>query len=138
MVREGIATMIADGEGTASPWLLDWAREHVIDVVQLDINSPGLTRWLEVGPLLDAWKVRAGPHHYGSLYGNYASCHLRAAVRGFTFAEWDEASAPALDTSAYSIHDGRVQVPDSPGFGLRLDEKEFRAAVAYGGYEVSL
>jgi L-rhamnonate dehydratase len=138
MEKEGIRTLIADGEGAASPYLLDWAREHVIDYVQLDIHGTGFTRWLEVGPQLDAWDAWSAPHHYGSLYGNYASCHLMAPIHKFTFVEWDEATAPALDASGYALHEGKVTVPTTPGMGLRLDEPLFRRAVMESGYEVTL
>ena len=82
-LKEWLAThdlevLIADGEGAASPHLLDWAREGLIDVIQYDIRRPGLTRWLELGPQLDAWGVGSAPHHYGGAYGNYAACHVAA------------------------------------------------------------
>src|SRR4051812_44264993 len=69
--KERLPTLIADGEGQASPLLMDWAHERIVDVVQYDIISPGFTRWLEIGAQLDAWGVRTAPHHYGGLYGNY-------------------------------------------------------------------
>ena len=74
---------------------------------------------------------------HGSHYGNYAACHLAAGIRGFEFVEWDEADTAGLDTSAYSIEDGCVGVPDLSGFGLALDEDVFTAAVAENGFSVS-
>lgn len=135
LAAEGLGTWIADGEGDAAPRLLDWARDGLIDVVQYDIFSHGFTPWLATGRRLDAWGRRSAPHHYGRLYGNYAAGHLAAALDGFTYVEWDEATAPGLDTSAYRIEDGVVAVPAAPGFGLGLDEEVFRAAVAAGGWD---
>jgi L-alanine-DL-glutamate epimerase-like enolase superfamily enzyme len=137
MSAQGMATLIADGEGDASPRLLDWARQGLIDVVQYDIRTPGFTRWLEMGPQLDEWGVRSAPHHYGGWHGNYASCHVAARIRRFEYVEWDEATVPELDASAYRIVDGYVHVPDLPGFGLRLDEREYARAVAENGFVVS-
>jgi L-alanine-DL-glutamate epimerase-like enolase superfamily enzyme len=136
MAVQGIETLIADGEGDASPHLLDWARQGWIDVVQYDIRTPGFTRWLELGPQLDEWGVRSAPHHYGGWYGNYASCHVAARIREFEYVEWDEATVPGLDASAYSIVDGYVHVPDLPGFGLRLDETAYARAIAENGFVV--
>ena len=51
--REGLPTLIADGEGDASRFLMDWARDGLVDVVQYDIFSHGLTRWLATGAQLD-------------------------------------------------------------------------------------
>lgn len=132
--RHNLPVLIADGEGDASPHLLRWARERLIDVVQYDIVGHGFTRWLETGRQLDAWGTRSAPHHYGGYYGNYAACHLAGAIRGFTYAEWDEASVPGMAAPGYSIAGGLVSVPETPGFGLILDEQAFRRAIAEGGF----
>jgi L-rhamnonate dehydratase len=123
-------------EGAASPSLLDWAREGLIDVVQYDVLYTGFTRWLELGPQLDGWGVRSAPHHYGNWYGNYSACHLASFIQRFEFVEWDEATVPGLDASAYHISEGMVHVPDLPGFGLRLDEGAFARAVGENGFVV--
>ena len=132
---EGLSTLIADGEGEASPSLLRWAREGLVDVVQYDVFGYGLTRWLALGNLLDEWGARSAPHHYGGHLGNHISCHLAPALRGFTFVEWDEAATPGLDTSGYVLKDGWVSVPAAPGFGLSLDDAAFAGAVADGGWK---
>ena len=133
---EGIETKIADGEGGASPNLLQWAQDGLVDIIQYDIFHPGFSRWLELGPQLDGWNVGSAPHHYGGHYGNYVSCHLSAAIQGFEFTEWDEADTPGLDDSGYSISDGLVNVPNSPGFGLNLDEEIYARAVKENGFVV--
>jgi L-alanine-DL-glutamate epimerase-like enolase superfamily enzyme len=134
--REGLEALIADGEGGASPHLLEWAMQGLVDVVQYDVGRPGFSHWVELGPQLDAAGVRSAPHHYGEPYGNYAACHLTAAIQRFEAVEWDEATVPGLDASAYSIHQGQVRVPELPGFGLALDESTFAAAVRANGYVV--
>ncbi len=132
--REGLSVLIADGEGAASPHLLDYAQRGIVDVIQYDIFSYGMTKWLETAPKLDAWNVRTAPHHYGAHLGNFVSGHLAAAVAGFAFVEWDELATPGLDSSAYSIDNGHVCLPNAPGFGLNLDESLFQQAVAANGY----
>jgi len=77
--------------------------------------------------------VRSAPHHYGGLYGNYVAGHLAAAIQGFTYVEWDEATTDGLDTSAYALQDGWVALPAAPGFGLKLDEAVFGRAVVREG-----
>lgn len=136
--REGLSVFIADGEGQASPFLLDFAGNGVVDIIQYDIFSHGLTNWVETGTQLDEWQVRSAPHHYGRHVGNYVSGHLAAAVEGFLFVEWDEVSTPGLDGSAYALEDGRVLLPDVPGFGLVLDEEHFQQAVAASGFACSV
>lgn len=136
LAREGLPVLIADGEGGAPPDLMDWARAGLVDVIQYDIFSHGFSNWLDTGAKLDSWGVRAAPHHYGRHAGNYISGHLAAAVKGFTFVEWDEVTTPGLDASAYRVEEGHVILPDAPGFGLTLEEDVFRAAVKDGGFEV--
>jgi L-rhamnonate dehydratase len=138
MARNSLAVLIADGEGEASPSLVEMARRRLVDVIQYDILGFGLTRWLELGPHLAALGALAAPHHYGSLYGNYCSCHLGGALDNFSFAEWDEAASPGLDGSSYQIENGFVKVPALPGFGLRLVEEEFRRAVNAGGGDLHM
>ena len=134
---EGVSTLIADGEGLASPRLPEMARQRLVNVVQYDIFSFGFTRWLELGAHLDRWGARTAPHHYGGHYGNYASGHLAGAISRFAFIEWDEASTPGLDGSAYVVSDGWVTMPHEPGFGVGLEEGPFREAVATNGFTVS-
>lgn len=136
MAKEELTVLIADGEGQASPMLMDYARDGIIDVVQYDIFSYGFAKWIETGTQLDQWQVRSAPHHYGRHVGNYISGHLSAALDNFTFVEWDEVSTSGLDGSAYRVEDGLVLVPDLPGFGLTLDEKVFEKAVNENGFRL--
>ena len=135
--KEGLATLIADGEGDASPHLIDWARDGLVDVLQYDIHQPGFTRWRELGPVLDAWGARAAPHNYGDPFGNYALCHLAPTLPNFEAVEWDEATVPGLDTSSYTIREGQAHVPELPGFGLHLDPQAYARAVEENGFVVS-
>jgi L-rhamnonate dehydratase len=127
---------VADGEGDASPQLIDWAREGLIDVLQYDVFGYGFCKWLELGPTLDAMNVGSACHHYGAFCGNYVTGHLASAIRGFEFVEWDAAFVPGLDAFGYEIRDGFVTLPDVPGFGWELDEGAFSAAKARGGYDI--
>jgi len=135
---EGLDTLIADGEGAASAHLLDWAAQGIVDVIQYDVLRPGFSYWLELGPQLDAASVRSAPHHYGEPYANYAAAHLAARIERFEGVEWDEASVPGLDASAYAVDEGQVLVPDLPGFGLALDGEAFDAAVRASGFAVGI
>lgn len=135
---EGLAVLIADGEGDASPRLLDWAQQGLIDVIQYDVRHPGFSRWLELGPTFDTWEVRSAPHNYGEPYGNYASCHLAPVIERFEMVEWDEAILEGVDATGYRLHNGFVTVPEKPGFGLDLDDAAFTHAVHRDGFTVAL
>lgn len=135
--KEGLSVLIADGEGQAAPQLLEWAQEGVVDVVQYDYLSHGFTRWIATGLVLDACGARSAPHHYGTWFGNYAAGHLAPAIDGFLRVEWEEATVPAVAAPGYEVREGRVTIPDRPGFGLELDEAAFARAVATGGFALT-
>lgn len=133
---EGIATLIADGEGYAAPALMTWAQQGLVDVVQYDIIDKGLSGWVKTSQQLDAWGAQTGPHIYGGFYGVYVCAHLAPVVDHFAMLEWDTVATPGLDTSAYAIEKGRLVVPDKPGFGLALDEERFQQAVTDNGFRL--
>jgi L-alanine-DL-glutamate epimerase-like enolase superfamily enzyme len=125
MKEQGIETLIADGEGQASPTLIDWAKKGLIDVVQYDLRGYGFFNWMELSKELEPFNILCAPHNYGGFYGNYAQGHFAACTDKFAFAEFDIAEAEGIDTSAYKIVDGRLQVPRLDGFGLGLDRGIF-------------
>ena len=135
--KEGIKTKIADGEGGASPNLIQWAKNGLIDIVQYDIFHPGFSRWLELGPELDEVNVGTAPHHYGGYYGNFVTGHLAAKIENFEFVEWDHARTPGIDDSNYSISDGYVNIPNLPGFGLTIEEEPYQKALNGDGFIVN-
>jgi L-rhamnonate dehydratase len=129
----GLTVLLADGEGHAAPDLMVWARDKIVDVVQYDIRQYGFSRWLEFARQLDGWGVLSAPHNYGSAFGEYASCHLAAAIQHFSFVESDVIQMDGLDAAGYGLDNGMIQIPDSPGFGLTLDE-----SALLDGFTVSL
>lgn len=130
---EGLNVLIADGEGVPDPRVADWAREGYIDVVQTNIYQRGFGNWHTFGQELDGLGVQSSPHTYGSGIGNYVTSQLASTLHGLNFIEWDEASFDAIDASAFAIVDGVVTIPETPGFGLELDQTAFNAAVADSG-----
>jgi L-alanine-DL-glutamate epimerase-like enolase superfamily enzyme len=136
MNNNHLDTLLADGEGDASPHLLQWAKDGIVDVLQYDIFSPGFSRWLELAEEINPKGVKAAPHHFGAILGNFTMPHLAPALDGFLFVEWDEATIDGLDTSAYRIVDGEIEVPDRPGFGLEIDDQLFIGRVRDGGWSI--
>lgn len=135
--REGIDTLIADGEGQASPTLMDMAAQGLVDVVQYDIFSPGLMAWLDIGGRLDPMGVTSSPHHYGQVLGNYLTGHLGAVLEHFGFVEWDAADTPGL-YAPYTVKGGWISLPETPGFGLEVDAAHFESMVRQHGWSATL
>jgi L-rhamnonate dehydratase len=137
MTEQGLHTLIADGEGQASPDLMNMAHDGMVNVVQYNLLTYGFANWLNTGRQLDTWGVKSAPHNYGSAFGSYATCHLAGVLEHFAFVEWDHIDLDGLDTSNYAIREGRIHVPDSPGFGLHVDETVWAKSVKSEGFTVS-
>jgi L-alanine-DL-glutamate epimerase-like enolase superfamily enzyme len=133
--EQGIETLIADGEGQASPALVNWAKKGLVDVLQYDLRSYGFFNWMELCAELESFKILFAPHNYGGFYGNYAQGHFAACTGNFALAEFDVADAEGIDTSAYRIENGRLLVPALDGFGLALDRRIFEKYRDEKGYK---
>ena len=139
MKGNGINTLIADGEGDASPRLIDWAKKGLIDVVQYDLRGYGFFNWMELSKELAPYKTLCAAHNYGGFYGNYAQGHFAACTDYFAFCEFDIAEAEGIDTSLYSISkNGDLLVPKADGFGLVLDKNIFEKYRDEKGYKITL
>ena len=134
MEQKQISVLIADGEGDASPHLVRWAQDGLVDILQYDVFGSGFTFWLQLGRKLAEYEnVSAAPHHYGMHLGNYVTGHLWGSLPRLRHVEWDEAQTPGIDGSAYRIDEGHVVLPDAPGFGIGLDETVWQKAVKENG-----
>ena len=131
---QGLETRIADGEGNASPQIVEWAANSLVNILQYDLRDYGFLKWAALGRMLDSLGILSAPHNYGGFYGNYAQCHLATAISGFCFAEWDEAKVEGINTDNYRISEGMVHVPSNPGFGLEMDSDRFDADRNAGGW----
>jgi L-alanine-DL-glutamate epimerase-like enolase superfamily enzyme len=138
MKEAGIETLIADGEGLASPALVEWAKKGLVDVIQYDLRSYGFFNWMELCAELEPFGILCAPHNYGGFYGNYAQGHFAACTDRFAFAEFDAADAEGIDTSAYRIREGRLEVPALEGFGLALDGAVFEKYREAKGYRAAV
>jgi len=133
---EQIPVLITDGEGLAAGPIVEWAEQGLIDAIQYDLKDYGIVNWLKLSKRLARSSVKAAPHNYGGFYGNYASAQAYPAIDGFLVVEWDEAQVPGIDASGYSIQDGCITVPTTPGFGLHIDDAYFGRSVSEKGWTV--
>ncbi|MDF2960833.1 MAG: mandelate racemase [Paenibacillus sp.] len=136
MAGEKLNVLITDGEGLAAKPIVEWAEQGLIDAIQYDLKDYGIVNWLKLAERLAKSGVKAAPHNYGGFYGNYASAQVYPAIEGFMFVEWDEAQIPGIDTSGYSVKDGKISVPSAPGFGLHIDQANYESKVRESGWMV--
>ena len=64
----------------------------------------------------------------GSLFGYFVQLHVGKAIPNFYMAECDPLNSNVITTEGYDIEEGMVSVPDSPGFGLKINENKFSSS----------
>jgi len=98
-----------------------------VDIVNFDASEGGgVTEWRRAAALCAAAGVRMAHHEEPQIAG-----HLLAAVPHGTYVECfaDPERDPAwqaLWANRPAIRDGTIEIPDTPGFGLVLDEALIR------------
>lgn len=124
--QRGWRTLVADGETqhelSAYQPFMD---ADAIDVFQGDMNHFGIDGILSEAAMAKPRGGRIAPHNWGSLVGFYMELHVGRAVSNFYRAEHDPLASDAIVADGYRINDGLVTVPDTPGFGLSIDESAF-------------
>lgn len=132
----GWDTLLADGESSRPENFDDIVRAGAIDAVQFDLRFYSLTRWLQYMPLIREVGAIAAPHNWGSHLSGFYIPQFAVGCADVACAEIDSASMPAAATEGYEFADGALSVPDTPGFGITLDDRLFTAARDETGWRV--
>ena len=136
MAKVGCKALIVEGEGRTDraekPWrfggysprhietLFALAKEKLVDVLNLDLAIVGYTRWRQVMPELAQAGLQASPHTWAGTPRPYYAAHLAAGVGNVAIVEGIPGTATGMDYSAYQFADGKLVVPEAPGFGVGL------------------
>jgi len=136
MAKVGCRALIADGERRkrqAKPLtrhggyveeftdrLYCLAEAKLVDVFVLDLGIVGFARWRKLMPALVKAGIKASPHLWMWTPRTYYCAQLAAGVGNVCIIEGIPGQASGIDYSAYKITDGKLVVPDTPGFGLKL------------------
>jgi len=105
-----------------------YIEERALDILQPDLNGcGGLLEWRKIAALCDAYYMPCIPHQWCN--GLVLACNLHA-ICSVPNAPWCECTddvlwpAPIRDsllTTPHRIHDGLIDVPQGPGWGVELD-----------------
>ena len=119
-------TLVADGEShkeasTFKPFI----EAKAIEVYQGDMKRFGFEGILQEAAWAAKKDLLVAPHNWGSLVGYYMQLQIGRAIPNFYRAEHDPLTTPVILAQGYSRKDGLATVPDTPGCGLRINEKEF-------------
>ena len=134
LTRNGLKTLIADGETLAEPSpLYPFIEQRLIDVCQLDLNQIGLSAWLKLAAFCNDYGVLCAPHTWASRFALYASLHLGKVLPNFLSAEVPAYVPDIYQPVGFEFHYGAYVVLPVPGWGLKLDGKAYRKR--YGNQE---
>jgi D-arabinonate dehydratase len=112
---------IGEWESGLAPFR-ELVERRLVDVMRPDATAVGgITEWLRVAALAEAFDCRLIPHYFPALHA-----HLVAATAGAEAVELVPASAGAsnfsdLHRSPLAEEDGSVLIPDVPGIGIAWD-----------------
>lgn len=137
MDKAGCKALIAEGESvhgrmTATPGrfgyypeafmerLFTLAEDQLVDVFLMDLDSMGFSRWRQLMPEIMQAGVSASPHTWVWPMRTFQAAQLAGGAGGIDIVEGIPAVTAGVDSSAYSMRDGRLLLPDAPGFGLEL------------------
>lgn len=119
-------TLIADGETEPNMALLiDLHKRGLLGVFQMDIQGDetlghayGLTPWRRVMPELAAIGARISPHAWGLKIKTHYAAAFCAGYPGVAYVEGVTDTTEGVDFSGYRMHNGKMFLPQAPGFGM--------------------
>ena len=121
-----LETLVADGEShKEAATFKPFVKARAIEILQGDMKRFGFEGILEESAMAAKQNLLIAPHNWGSLLGYYMQLQVGRAIPNFYRAEHDPLSTPILIADGYSRKNGLATVPNTPGCGLRIDEKAF-------------
>ena len=100
---------------------------HAMDVAMVDVPWNGFIQSRRIAALADIYEIPVAPHNYYSHLSTFMSAQFCASVPNIKIMEVDVDSAPWRDdviTELPDIREGYLHLPNRPGLGADLNEKE--------------
>lgn len=125
---------IATGERLYSKWdYVPLFEKRLVDVIQPDLcHAGGITETKKIAAMAEAYYIQVAPHSPQGPVSTAAAAHLALAIPNFLILEFVR-SAPYRDRvlkEPWIVRDGHLEVPESPGLGVDLDEEALAASPA--------
>jgi L-alanine-DL-glutamate epimerase-like enolase superfamily enzyme len=139
MNKAGCQALIADGEARRdragdnptrfggytnafADRLFKLAEEKLIDIIVMDLDIVGFSRWRRAMPELVKAGVTASPHAWMWCLRTHQTAQLAGGVGNIPIVEGIPGRTSGVDYSHYRMQGGKLVLPDAPGFGLELTE----------------
>ncbi len=107
------------------PAFLPYLNAEAVDVAIVDAVWNGVWQGLKIAACAQAYEVNVAPHNFYGHLATMMNCHFAAAVPNLRIMEIDVDRIPwdrDLFTREPPIKDGRLVVPNTPGWGTEPDE----------------
>jgi galactonate dehydratase len=129
-VARAIPVRVVGGERTSQK--SEFARllePRVIDVIQPEtLQCGGVSGLVKIAALAEAYEAFVAPHNARSPLTTVVNTHVGATLPNLLIMEcFDDFLEPwskEIMTGYVRTVDGYIEVPDAPGFGVTLDERE--------------
>ena len=129
---------VANGERLNSKLeLKEFLEEGTVDILMFDCGKiGGLTEARKLLAMCEAYQVKTSPHNPFGPVNAMAAAHLSAADPSFLIQEHEQ-FCPWAVKPQIRIVDGHLQITNTPGLGIDIDEEEIakhQAKVESGAY----
>jgi len=125
-VRDGSPHPIASCEALVPhESFVPFLAERAMDVVIIDALWNGVQQTVKIASMADAHQLHVAPHNYYGHLGTFMNAHWAAAVPNLRIMETDVDRLPYDDdlfSDAPDYRDGKLRLPDGPGWGCAPDE----------------
>ena len=136
-IKESTSTRVCSGENLfTSRGYKPYFDLDAMDVAMVDVPWNGFTQSKKIADLAEIYEIMVAPHNYYSHLSTLMSAHLCAGVLNVRIMETDVDSVPWKDdivTEQPVVEDGYLVIPDRPGVGTELNEKEIAKHPWTGG-----
>jgi galactonate dehydratase len=129
-VGKSVKIPLATGEHVATRWgFRPYLEKQVLEVIQPDLGiTGGITEGKKIADMAHAYDVQVQCHCVGSPVAVAAALHLETVIPNFIIHEYVGTTGAAQNRALFSpdiqVEKGQLKVPEGPGLGVVLDEKE--------------
>ncbi|MFN8526537.1 MAG: galactonate dehydratase [Chloroflexota bacterium] len=129
-VRANTAVPIATGEMLYTKFeFLELLNRRAVDIIQPDIClAGGILEQKKIAALAEANYVTLAPHNPMGPLATAVNVQFCASTPNFLILEYNADDAPPrrdLLVEPLVVKDGYIEVPETPGFGVEVDESAF-------------
>jgi len=135
-LKEQIRIPIATGERDRTIWdVISYLQSGAIDILQPDVGQTGgITQMKKIAALCEAYHVPLAPHNTCSELGLTASLHVAFSIPLFLIQEGyldGHIMPPGVARKSWQVDkDGNAGLPQGPGLGVEMDEKQMQKVAA--------